>query len=43
MFSKKDVIGWIGNVAVIKADGGYMLVDWLNSDKRLFVADGGDK
>lgn len=39
MFNIKDVVGWIGNVAVVKVNGGYWLVDWANSDKRFFVAD----
>ena len=37
MFSSKDVIGWIGNMAVVPTDGGVWLVDWGNSDKRIFV------
>lgn len=28
MFNKKDIVGWIGNVAVFKSENGYVLVDW---------------
>ena len=38
MFSIKDVIGWVGSVAVVKVKGGCWLVDWANG-KRLFVAE----
>lgn len=38
MFTSNNIIGWIGNIAVIKAADGYWLVDWANSNKRLFVA-----
>lgn len=37
MFNSKDVIGWIGNMAVVKAVDGVWLVDWGNSSKRIFV------
>lgn len=37
MFNAKDVIGWIGNMAVVKAVDGVWLVDWSNSRKRIFV------
>lgn len=36
MFNAKDVIGWIGNMAVVKAVDGVWLVDWSNG-KRIFV------
>lgn len=36
MFSIKDVIGWIGNMAVVPATDGVYLVDWGNG-KRIFV------
>jgi len=42
MFYITDVIGWLGNVggvAVVKTYGGYLLVDWGNSSKRLFIAE----
>jgi hypothetical protein len=39
MFNIKDVIGWIGNLAVVKANGGYWLVNWANSNNRLFVTE----
>jgi hypothetical protein len=36
MFNMKNVIGWIGNVAVLPVDGGVMLVD-MRSGNRKFV------
>lgn len=38
MFSSKDIIGWIGNIAVIPVDGGFFLVDWDGS-KKIFIGD----
>lgn len=33
MYSIKDVVGWIGNIAVVNDyNGGYYLVDWCGSD-----------
>jgi hypothetical protein len=37
MFTTKEVNAWIGNVAVIYKDGGCLLIDWTNVDKRLFI------
>ena len=37
MFNSKNVIGWIGNMAVVPASDGVWLVDWGNSDRRIFV------
>lgn len=37
MFNSKDVIGWIGNMAVVKAVDGVWLVDWGNANNRIFV------
>lgn len=39
MFNANNVIGWIGNVAIVKTTGGYWLVNWGNSAKRLFIAE----
>jgi hypothetical protein len=36
MFNAKNVIGWIGNMAVVKVSNGVYLVDWSNG-KRIFV------
>lgn len=36
MFYAKDIIGWIGNWAVIPERGGVCLVDWRTS-KHIFV------
>ena len=36
MFHIKDVIGWIGNMAVVPTYDGVYLVDWSNG-KRIFV------
>lgn len=36
MFSSKDVTGWLGNMAVIPAEGGVWLVDW-GTGRRIFV------
>ena len=39
MFSRKDVIGWLGNLAVVDDhEGGYWLVDWYDSEKRMHIA-----
>lgn len=38
MFSKKDVLGWLGNLAVVDDnEGGYWLVDWYDADKRMHI------
>lgn len=36
MFTRKQIIGWIGNMAVIPVTDGVYLVDWGNG-KRIFV------
>jgi hypothetical protein len=41
MFNKKDVLFWLWNVAVFSDhDGGYILIDWPYSEKRLRVGKG---
>lgn len=42
MFNMKNVIGWIGNVAVFPADCGRWLVD-MTSGKKMFVKGGEEK
>lgn len=38
MFSQKDVIGWLGNIAVVEDhEGGYWLVDWSDGNKRMHI------
>lgn len=37
MFTTKEVSAWIGNVAVIHHYDGILLVEWGNTDKRLFI------
>lgn len=39
MFNVKDIIGWIGNAAVFKTEGGYTLVDWPCGWKQLTIID----
>ena len=39
MFTIKNAVGWIGNVAVFKEGSGYVLIDWPFGWKRLFVRD----
>ena len=39
VFNMKNVIGWIGNVAVFPADCGRWLVD-MTSGKKMFVKGG---
>ena len=36
MFHTKDVIGWIGNMAVVPTHDGVYLVEW-GTGKRIFV------
>ena len=41
MFNTKDILFWLGNVAVVDDyNGGYWLVDWSNSGKRMHVGKG---
>lgn len=37
MYNIKNVIGWIGNIAVLKSKTGYVLVDWSCAEKKLEV------
>ena len=37
MFNIKNVIGWIGNMAVVPMRDGVWLVDWGNPKNRIFV------
>lgn len=41
MFNIKNAIGWIGNIAVFRAENGRWLVD-MYSGKRVFVKGGGE-
>lgn len=36
MFNAKNIVGWIGNMAVVSAKEGFYLVDWSNG-KHIFV------
>ena len=41
MFNMKDAIGWIGNVAVFRTDGGRWLYDVV-TNKKVFVKGGAE-
>ena len=41
VFNAKDVVFWLWNVAVVDDHkGGYILVNWGNSEKRMHVGKG---
>lgn len=41
MFRTKDIIFWLWNVAVFDDhDGGYLLVDWGDTEKRMLIGKG---
>lgn len=38
MFNIKDAVGWVGNIAVFgNGNGGYILIDWPLSQRRLEI------
>ena len=39
MFTQENVIGWLGKLAVVDDHkGGYWLVDWGDSEKRIHIS-----